>query len=269
MRGVRSALFVPADRPERLPKALASGADAVIVDLEDAVQDGAKEAARQTLAGFLEAHAGACVVVRVNAADTSYFDDDLALCARSPGVAAIMLPKADSAAVVAHAAASGKPLWPLVESARAVLALPELARAEGVARLAFGSVDFALDLGLDAATPAGRAMLDDVRHRLVLHARAAGLAAPLDGVHLRLDDIAGLRAEAARARGAGMGGMLCVHPLQVPVVNETFQPSGEDLQWARRVVQAASGERGAFKLDGRMVDAPVIRRARAILDRAD
>ncbi|MDX3904163.1 MAG: CoA ester lyase [Pigmentiphaga sp.] len=268
MKSVRSALFVPADRPERLPKALGSGADAVIADLEDAVEASAKSAARHALAGFLDTHVGARVVVRVNAVDTPYFNDDLALCASLPGVAAVMLPKADSADIVRLAATAGKPVWPLVESARAVLALPELAQAPGAAQLVFGTLDFALDLGLDAAADAGRAVLDHVRHQLLLHARSAGLPGPLDGVHPRLDDAAGLRAEAARARAAGMGGMLCVHPSQVPIINESFQPSAEELDWARRVVQASTGQRGAFRLDGQMVDAPVVRRARLIIEQA-
>src|SRR5690606_22677852 len=151
------------------------------------------------------------LVVRVNDADSAWFADDLALCASRPGVVAVMLPKADSAEAVARAAAAGKPVWPIVESARAVLALPELARQAGVAQLVFGSVDLAVDLDLEADSASGQALLDDVRHRLLLQARAAGLGAPLDGVHLKLDDASGLRGAAERARGVGMAGMLCIH----------------------------------------------------------
>lgn len=268
MTRVRSALFVPADRPERLPKALASGADAVIVDLEDAVEPGAKDAARAAVAASLRGCAGGAVVVRVNAVRTAWFDEDLALCAANPAVAAVMLPKAETAADVARAAAAGRPVWPLIESARGVLALEAIAGAPGVGRLVFGSLDFALDLDLDPVSVAGRAVLDDVRHRMLLHARAAGLPAPLDGVHPQLDDLDGLRAEAARARGVGMGGMLCVHPMQVAAINEAFSPSEAELAWARRVVLAAAGQRGAFRLDGKMVDAPVLARARRTMEAA-
>jgi len=269
MKRIRSALFVPGDRPERLPKALASGADAVIVDLEDAVEPGAKVAAREAVALSLRGCRDRSVVVRVNAVQTPYFDQDIALCAGNPAVAAVMLPKAETAADVARAAAAGRPVWPLTESARGVVALEAVAHAPGVERLVFGSLDFALDLGLDPASAPGRAVLDDARHRLLLHARAADLPAPLDGVHPRLDDIEGLRAEAARARGAGMGGMLCVHPAQVSAINEAFSPSEAELAWARRVVEAAAGQRGAFRLDGRMVDAPVLAQARRTIEAAD
>jgi len=262
MKRVRSALFVPGDRPERLPKALASGADVVIVDLEDAVEPDAKAAAREAVAASLARCQDRRVAVRINAVRTPYFDADIALCAGSPAVAAVMLPKAETAADVARAAAAGRPVWPLIESARGVLALEAIAGAPGVGRLVFGSLDFALDVGLDVESASGRAVLDDARHRLLLHARAADLPAPLDGVHQKLDDIEGLRAEAARARGAGMGGMLCVHPAQVAVVNDTFSPSQAELAWARGVVRAAEGQRGAFRLEGRMVDAPVLERAR-------
>jgi len=268
MMRVRSALFVPGDRPERLPKALASGADAVIVDLGDAVEPGAKDAARAAVAGSLRGCGDRSVVVRVNAVQTIYFDEDIALCAGSPAVAAVMLPKAESAADVVRAAASGRPVWPLVESARGVLALEAIAGAPAVGRLVFGSLDFALDLDLDPLSTAGRAVLDDARHRMLLHARAADLPAPLDGVHPQLDDIDGLRAEAARARAAGMGGMLCVHPMQVAAINEVFSPSAAELAWARRVVEAAAGQRGAFRLDGRMVDAPVLAKARRTVEAA-
>lgn len=268
MTRVRSALFVPGDRPERLPKALASGADAVIVDLEDAVEPGAKDAARAAVAASLRGCADGAVVVRINAVRTAWFDEDIALCAASPAVAAVMLPKAESAADVARAAAAARPVWPLIESARGVLALEAIAGAPGVGRLVFGSLDFALDLDLDPVSVAGRAVLDDVRHRMLLHARAADLPAPLDGVHPQLDDTDGLRAEAARARGAGMGGMLCVHPRQVAAINEAFSPSEAELAGARRVVQAAAGQRGAFRLDGKMVDAPVLARARRTMEAA-
>ncbi|GAA0493322.1 MULTISPECIES: CoA ester lyase [Pigmentiphaga] len=268
MKRVRSALFVPGDRPERLPKALASGADAVIVDLEDAVEPGAKAAARAAVAASLKACADRSVVVRVNAIQTIYFDEDIALCAASPAVAAVMLPKSESAADMARAASAGRPVWPLIESARGVLALAAIADAPGVERLVFGSLDFALDLDLDPVSAAGRAVLDDARHRMLLHARGADLPAPLDGVHPQLDDIDGLRAEAARARGAGMGGMLCVHPVQVAAINEAFSPSDAELAWARRVVEAAAGQRGAFRLEGRMVDAPVLARARRMMEAA-
>lgn len=199
--------------------------------------------------------------MRINAVRTPYFDADIALCAGSPAVAAVMLPKAETAADGPRGGSGPARVAADRKRARRAGAGSDRRRA-GVGRLVFGSLDFALDVGLDVESASGRAVLDDARHRLLLHARAADLPAPLDGVHQKLDDIEGLRAEAARARGAGMGGMLCVHPAQVAVVNDTFSPSQAELAWARGVVRAAEGQRGAFRLEGRMVDAPVLERAR-------
>ncbi len=261
---IRSALFVPCSRPDRIPKALAAGADVVIADLEDAVEQDAKDAARLALSEFLGAHPDARLVVRVNAVDTPQFAQDLRVCLQAPGVVAVMLPKADSASHI-RAAACGKPIWPIIESARAVLALGEIAASADVGRLVFGSLDFSLDLGLDETSEAGRSMLDGVRHQLVLHARAALMAQPLDGVYPNLDDEAGLAREAKRARDLGMGGLLCVHPVQIRTIHEAFEASPAELAWAKKVLAAAAGAPGAFRLDGSMVDEPVLRRARRIL----
>ncbi len=132
---VRTALFVPGSRPERFAKALASGADAVIVDFEDAVEASLKARARENLESFLDANPEARVRVRVNAAGDPQQAADLELCGRLPGVTGILLPKAERAMQVRIAAASGKPVWPLIESARGLLALGEIAACEGVERL--------------------------------------------------------------------------------------------------------------------------------------
>ena len=268
-RAARSALFVPASRPERIPKALASGADIVIVDLEDAVEANAKDSAREAVARFLADNPQVGVLVRVNGAGTAEHEADLAMCNAHAGVLGIMLPKAESAAQVAHAAAGGKPVWPIIESALAVLALGEIAGAPGIARLAFGSLDFGLDVGLNQNSDAARVMLDHARCAILLHSRAAGLAAPLDGVHAAIADSEGLSRYAERARDLGFGGMLCIHPSQVAPVHAAFSVSEKDLDWARRVVaEAESTGQAAFRLDGEMVDAPVIGRARELLARA-
>ncbi|WP_459617106.1 HpcH/HpaI aldolase/citrate lyase family protein [Bordetella sp. 2513F-2] len=270
MAGVaRSALFVPASRPERIPKALASGADAVIVDLEDAVEREAKDSARDALCEFLDAHPQARVWVRVNDAGTPWHAADLAACHGRAGVAAVVLPKAEHADAVRRAAQAGQPVVPIIESAAGLLHVAAIAAAGGVLRLAFGSLDYGLDLGLMEGTAGAATVLDHARVQVLLHSRLAGLAAPFDGVYPAVRDAAGLRAAACRARDMGYGGMLCIHPAQVEVIHQAFLPDPAELAWARRVLQACREHAaGAFMLDGQMVDAPVIGRARALLERA-
>ena len=255
----RSYLFVPGDRSERIAKARASGADAVIVDLEDAVAPANKAAARAAVVNALDA--AYPVVLRINGADTEWFDDDAKLAAH-PGVAAVMLPKAGSIdAVAALRAASGKAVLALVETAAGMAGLPALAAA-GVARLAFGSIDFQLDLDIADDDLA----LLPFRMQLVLASRVANLPPPVDGVTTALDDAERIGADARRARSLGFGGKLCIHPKQVAIVNAAFSPAAAELEWARRVVAAAAAAGGAaVAVDGKMVDAPVLARARRLL----
>ncbi|NYE23253.1 (S)-citramalyl-CoA lyase [Pigmentiphaga litoralis] len=263
----RSALFVPASRPDRFDKALATGADAVIIDLEDAVLPDDKATAREALSAWLAASPGHQVVVRVNAVDTDWAEADLAMCRRHANVAAVLLPKADSAEIVAHAAGFGKPLWPIIESAAALVNLAAVAASPGVRRLAFGSLDLGLDLDLDPDSAAAATILDQGRYAVLLHGRVAGLAAPLDGVHPAIRDLEGLAVSAGRARDMGFGGALCIHPTHVRVLNDSFLPTPAQREWARRVLERAASESGAFQLDGKMVDAPVIKRAQRLAQR--
>lgn len=264
----RSYLFVPADRPERFAKAQASGADTVIVDLEDAVAPDAKDAARRALAGWLAGPAAPAqrpVVVRVNAAGTAQHDADVAAC-RCDGVEAVMVPKAERAEDLARiAAAAGKPLIPLIETALGMDNLRAIAQAGAVARLAFGSIDFQLDLGIAGD---GEELLA-YRCALVLASRVAGLPPPVDGVSTALTDGAAVQAQAQRARRLGFGAKLCIHPGQVAAVNLAFTPGAEEIAWARRVVDAIGRSGGAaVAVDGKMVDRPVLLRAEALLRQA-
>jgi len=262
----RSYLFVPASRPDRIGKALAAGAGAVIVDLEDAVAPDAKVDARGALARWLGQASGP-VLVRVNAADTDWFADDLALCGHA-SVAGVVLPKAERRADLAHASAiaAGKPLYPLIETAAGYDAVRNLASSPGVERLVFGSIDFQVDLGIDGE-------LDELlmfRTGLVLASRLAGLRAPVDGVSTAIDDADALRADVVRSRKLGFGAKLCIHPKQVAVVNAAYRPTDAECDWARRVLDAAERSGGAaVAVDGKMVDKPVILRARAILDEGE
>lgn len=257
----RSYLFVPGDRPERIAKALASGADAVVVDLEDAVAPANKNSARDAVAGALDA--GQPIVLRINGADTAWFDDDARLAAH-PAVAAVMLPKAAAPEAVAalRAHGGGKPVLALVESAAGLANVAALAATPGVARLVFGSIDFQLDLDIADDDLALLAF----RSQLVLASRVANLPAPVDGVTTALDDAARIELEARRARSLGFGAKLCIHPRQVAIVNGAFSPAAAELAWAQRVVDAAAAAGGAaVAVDGKMVDASVLSRARRLL----
>ena len=266
---IRTALFVPASRPERIPKALASGADVVIVDLEDAVEHLAKDSAREALCDFLGTHPDVRLWVRINDVSTAWHDDDLKACRSFPGVTAIMLPKAESLAQVRHAAQTGVDIVPILETAEGILNAAEIAATPGVQRLAFGSLDYGLDLGLTPDTDGANVVLDHARVQVLLRSKAADLPAPLDGVFPGVKDTAGMQAAAGRARDMGFGGMLCIHPSQVEIIHQAFRPPAADVEWARRVV-AAHRESGAgtFMFEGKMVDAPVIGRARQLLERA-
>jgi citrate lyase subunit beta/citryl-CoA lyase len=259
----RSFLFVPGNRPERFNKAYAVGADAVIVDLEDAVPPGEKRSAREALRAWIAPDRP--VLLRINSAESEWFRDDLDLCGLS-GVAGVVLAKAEQEHHLALVATAGaKAILPLIESAQGLWNAIGLARFPGVQRLMFGAIDFSLDLGIKE----GHEQLLAFRSQLVLVSRVAGIQAPVDGVTVALDDPDVLLGDTARARALGFGGKLCIHPRQVAGVNAGFAPSAEELAWARRVLEAAASSDGAaVALDGKMVDRPVILIAQQMFDEA-
>ncbi len=324
----RSYLFVPADRPERYAKAFASGADAVIIDLEDAVAPGAKDPARAALLDWAGAHPAlaARAWVRINDETTPWCAADLALL-RALQPAGAMLPKAESAAQVAAVAAALPPhagVMALIETARGVHCVDAVAGAPRVARLAFGTIDYALDLGLpdladlapiavdaDAAAgadPAGQADMaitpgrpgpSSPRHmpgaageagapgparrpavqhdwrglaypasRIAIASRLAGLPPPVAGVTAAIDDTAALLADFSLARACGFSAKLCIHPAQIAPLHLALAPTPEQEAWALRVLavlESGQGGPGAARVDGRMVDRPLLMKARAML----
>ena len=255
-----SYLFVPGNRPERFDKACAAGADVVIIDLEDAVPPAEKEAARATVAQWL--HADKPVALRINSADSAWFKSDLALCAHA-GVAAVVLPKAATVEDIAVVVAAGaKAVLPLIESAMGFVHAAELAGAPRVERLLFGSIDFCVDLGIEGEDRE----LDYFRSQLVLASRLAGIAAPVDGVTTAINDAVVLHQETLRGKRFGFGGKLCIHPLQIATVHAAYQPTAEELQWAKKVLDAAAKAEGAaVAVEGKMVDRPVIIKAERIV----
>lgn len=269
----RTFLFVPGDRPERHARALASGAGAVIVDLEDAVAPERKDAARTQIAeGFeaLSSDAHGRLLVRMNAADTPWHADDRALVVRLAAqrlLAGVVLPKAERATdlvALAQAIGPATALLPLIESVAGLDAVDALAASPQVLRLVFGHLDFQADAGM--ACGPDEAELVPVRLALVLASRRAGLAPPVDGITPDWRDTARLTAEASRARRGGFGAKLCIHPDQVAGVAAAFTPSADELAWAHRVrdaMRAAGG--GVVNVDGRMVDGPVVKLAERLL----
>ncbi|NMG68029.1 CoA ester lyase [Azoarcus indigens] len=267
LAAARSFLFVPASRPERIAKALSSGADVVVVDLEDAVPPADKDAARAHLAAWLAHHPGSALAVRINAAGTPWHEADLVLC-RHPDVIGLMLPKAESAASVAaaHEASAATAVLPILETAAGLGAVDAIATAPGCARLVFGKLDLAVELDLvPDEDDAEELVFLPYRAMLALASRRAGLPLPVDGVFTAIGDSAGLARYARRARNHGFGALLLIHPAQVSTTRAAYAPSAAERAWAEAVLSAAaSAGGGAVQVEGRMVDAPVIARAERI-----
>ncbi|HEU4448609.1 MAG TPA: CoA ester lyase [Gaiellaceae bacterium] len=262
----RSLLFAPGNDERKLAKALAAGADAVVADLEDAVPAGEKETARAVAGGVLaEAGGGSLVAVRVNAAWSEHWEADLRTVADLP-LDALVLPKATPDAVSALGP-DGPPVVAIVETALGLRQAYETACLPRVAALVLGAVDLGLELGLEPR-PDGQEVLY-ARSRLVVDSAAAGIRSPFDLVHVDTRDEAGLEDESRLARSLGFRGKACIHPAQVEIVNRVFSPTAEEVDRARRVVEAyelgLAGGRGVVALDGEMIDLPVVERARRVL----
>jgi citrate lyase subunit beta/citryl-CoA lyase len=266
----RTYLFVPGTRPERFTKALATGADAVVLDLEDAVAADDKAMARDAIATWFATASTADrarIVVRINDAHSGEFSADLKLL-RDTHLTNVMLPKAESAAQVqaVRAAVLQARVLALIESACGVAHVQQVASADGVSRLVLGTLDYALDLALDIAEDSEP--LIHAASALAIASRVAGLASPVAGVTPQLDDEQRLLADLAWSRRHGFGAKLCIHPRQVAPIHAALAPSAPALEWARRVLVAEAASPGAAQLDGRMIDRPVVLQAQRTLQRA-
>ncbi|HEY5788692.1 MAG TPA: CoA ester lyase [Microlunatus sp.] len=285
-----TALFVPGDRPDRYGKAIASGADIVIIDLEDAVAPPDKDAARDAVAAALRPRSGARpgsgqpsqpqlrALVRINDPDSPLGAADLAMVvslAREPGhgLIGVLVPKAarvDALAAVIEAVVGVRApghspdalaVVALIESALGVAHVHTLAALPGLTRLAFGALDFALDVGAEVDSLTGQV----ARAEVVIASRAAGLSAPWESPSTSLSDATLIEETSRAARALGFGGRLCVHPAQLAAVRAGFAPSADDVAWARRMAGAGDS---VTRVDDQMVDRPVLERARSILRRA-
>ncbi|QEC49708.1 CoA ester lyase [Baekduia soli] len=265
---LRSLLFAPGDDPRKLGKALASEADVVVADLEDAVAPEAKEGARATIEeAFRAAGDRRGAIVRVNALETPWAQDDLAW-ARRLGVGAVLVPKATPEAL---AALPGDlpPVIAILETALGVHRAFDVASHPAVRVLLLGALDLSAEIDF-RWTASGEGLLF-ARSKLVLESAAAGIDPPLDTVWVQFADHDGLREESENVRGLGFQGKCCIHPAQVAIVNAAFS-NAEQVAWARRVVEAydaalARGD-GAIAVDGEMIDMASLRRARELLRRA-
>jgi citrate lyase subunit beta / citryl-CoA lyase len=237
----------------------------VILDLEDAVSPAAKVAAREAVVSFLREapeEQRSASIVRINGAATTWHAGDVD--ALHPLHPIVMLPKSEAPEVVAAVHdLLGASVILLVETVGGLVPLRRIAACAGVGRIAFGSVDFCSDAGIEGEEEE----LDYMRSQLVIESRFAGLPAPIDGVTVTLDDDERIHRDVMRARRFGFGAKLCIHPKQVHAVNTVFAPSSDELAWAKRVLAACerAGGQGAISVDGKLVDKPIIDRAHRLL----
>ncbi|WP_199693930.1 CoA ester lyase [Halococcus sp. IIIV-5B] len=271
----RSVLFTPGDRPEMLRKAPTTGADVVVFDLEDAVAPErmaeARKAVNDVLTSDFDPDCEVCVRVTAEAVEA---DLDVVL-RGDPRLDAVMCPKVGSAADVERVADvlsehdADRPIFALIETAEGVLAAPAIAAADPTTAVCFGAEDLAADIGA-IRTPEGTEVLY-ARERVVLAASAAGVDA-VDIVFTAIEDGEGLAEETAFGAGLGYDGKMVIHPAQVAVVNDAYTPTPERVEWAERVLdardRAADEGRGVFRVDGEMVDAPLIAQAERVVERA-
>ena len=261
-------LFVPGNRPERFAKALNSGAHAIIIDLEDAVAEEDKAAARSAIQhawpGF-SSEERQRIVIRSNAPGTRFYGEDLML-AEELRIACLLIPKSESIDQI-NGAAEVLPdtaIIPMIETARGLQQLDAIANAQQVLRLALGNIDLQADLGM--VCDAQETELQVARFQLVLASRLAEIAPPVDGVTTATDDIDRITADTLRAKRLGFGAKLCIHPAQVPIVSKAFTPTEEELRWSNQVIEADKASKGGVvKLNGRMIDRPVVLLAKRLL----
>jgi citrate lyase subunit beta/citryl-CoA lyase len=271
---VRSLLFVPGDRPDRMVKALGSGADALILDLEDSVAAASKGEARSAVIDFLRGQRPVPMLVRINPLGSPYINDDLAAL-REVHADAIMLPKAEGAASI-HALShwTGLPILPIAtETPGAIFALGSYAEVrDRLFGLTWGAEDLPAAIGATAARePDGRytAPIETVRSLALFGAHAAGVAA-IETVYPDFRDLEGLTAYAARGARDGFTGMMAIHPDQIAVINRAFTPTEAEVEAARKIIDAFAANPGAgvLAVEGKMVDAPHLLQARRVLERA-
>lgn len=261
-KSAHSYLFVPANRTERFEKALATETHAVIIDLEDAVPVELKVSARNELAQWLNDHPQHQVMIRVNASQTEWFQADIELVKYS-NVSAIVLPKTESNAEIdAVLQVRAIDIFPLIETPQGLANVRNIATAKHVVALMFGSIDFQLEMNMNG----GYLELLSFRNEIVLASQLAKIQSPIDGVTVDFKNEDLVQLETQQAKNLGFAGKLCIHPNQVNIVNQTFKPTQQEIDWANQVMQMVDAAQGqAVSLHGKMIDLPVILKAKKIL----
>lgn len=266
---INTALFVPATHTDRIVKAYRVRPDIVIVDLEDAVATSQKRQVRDDLSCYLSQHTQHKIWLRINDSINlpQAYQDDIKLVQQHDNIKGILLPKVETGEQITQLYhAINKPIVAMIESAEGLLALPTIAAATGLVALTYGILDFANDLGFEASSQHAQDYLKFIRFQLLLHSRANNLLPPIDSIYPNFSDKLGFSQHILPLQDQGMGGMLCIHPVQVAPIQALYQPTPAQLAWAKAVI-AEHLRLGsfAFSLDGEMVDKPVIEKAKRIV----
>ncbi|KAA0939906.1 HpcH/HpaI aldolase/citrate lyase family protein [Psychrobacter sp. ANT_H59] len=264
---IKTWLFVPATRIDRVEKAFASGTDAVIVDLEDAVATTDKVRARKDLQVYYNSQAYQPIWVRINKTGSEEFFKDVVLCQKMPNLAGVLLAKAEQASDIENAHnMTGLPVIALIETALGLYQIDSMAKSAGLLAFSYGFLDLCNDLQVHVGTAAADVIANQIRYQLLLTSKAHQLLAPIDTVYTDFNDGKGLGQRVQLWSQMGMSGMLCIHPKQVATVKQSLQQTDADIEFARRVIEEyeRSGQ-AVFKIAGQMVDAPVIERCRQLL----
>lgn len=281
---IRTALFVPGNRPDRVDKAVSSGADAVIIDLEDAVPPPQKQESRGKVREKITAFRDREILVRVNAIGSEFLSGDLDEIVVD-GLDCIIVPKVEKPEDVREIdgylgeaerrndlETGAISVIPLIESARAVQNVFEILSEKMESRrlftAAFGAADYTLDMGIEMTREAGE--LHYPRSRIAVACRAAEVDPPLDTPFMiDVKDVKALKTDAERARQLGFQGKLCIHPIQIEPCHAVFSPTAEEIEQAERVIQAFEDAEargiGAIQLDGKFIDPPIVERSRRIV----
>lgn len=273
---IKSYLFVPGNRPDRIHKALASSANAVIIDLEDAIAIREKGNVREVVKEFLLSYDftnSKKLCVRINDISSPSYEEDVRMVAEFPDIC-IMLPKTNSPSDIKKLEELTSPkqyILPLIETAKGVLNAYDIAScSDRVAVLAFGAVDYCLDINISISAHGHELIYP--RSALVLASRAAELEPPIDTVYVDISNVEGLTDEIERAKSLGMFSKMCIHPLQLNLVNKLFSPTDTEITWAKNVVEsfedALANGLSAIKIENKMIDLPVYKQALAMLNRS-
>lgn len=267
IHSTKTWLFVPATKLTLIAKAFASGADAVIVDLEDTVAQKDKASARAALSAHYHSKDYQPIWLRLNKAGTEAFTDDLALCQQLPKLAGVILSKAEQAADIESLyQATGLPVIALIETALGLSQLQAMAKATGLVAFSYGFLDLCHDLGVQVETPAADIVANQIRYQLVVTSKAQQLSAPIDSVYPNFNDEKGLFERVKLWSQMGLSGMLCIHPKQVATVRQALKPTAAALDFAKRVLaEYEHSGQAVFQIDAQMIDAPVIERCRLLV----